>query len=106
MILHNTTFIVDPSANDFFLDWATSQLLPAAQCESAHMPELLSIISDDDSGTFRYALHFRTDTTENAEKWQEKLNGIATSCLGKLMGSNVLWFSTMMETFVTSDHER
>lgn len=69
------------------------------------MPELLSIISDDDSGTLRYALHFRSDTTENAGKWQEKLNDIATPCLGKLMGTHVLWFSTMMETFLPADDE-
>ena len=101
---YNITFVVSPSSEGLFLDWARSNLLtmlfnsesPARNAALRKIIEAGGKKPDDDHGV-SIALHSEFDTEKNAREWHDAFLAPALGKFTATFGPDAVFFVTLLE---------
>ena len=97
MIIFNTTYHVENSVLNEFIEFLKSDFIPAAETgsEMTHA-RLVKILSHQEEGT-SLALQFDVAIPEKLDDWYEATGDALNEKLQSRFGQKVLGFSTLME---------
>lgn len=91
----NTSFHIPSGIEKKFLKWAKEEFIPSALKESYFSnPLFCKLMITVEEGTVSYAIHFRTNDIEAAEKWQ---NSEGAKLKIMFPPDSLLHFTTYME---------
>lgn len=99
MIVFNTTFHVETSINDEFVNYLQEVYIPAATRSGLlSSPRLARVFAGEEEEGYSYAMEFTVVDLTALEKWnQEESKGVVTPLLDKFK-EKVAGFSTVMQT--------
>lgn len=97
MILFNTTFLVNPKADEVFHAWVRDEFIPAALADrTLRDPLFTRVLVDNPDGT-SYALQFKAETMDDACRWEETEGQRLKARLFARHGHDILPFVTYMD---------
>lgn len=104
MILINTTFAVEPSILDEFIEWVSKDLRHEAEkiVEGKHFLLTHILKQEGEDGGMKnaveltYAFQFRVKSIERAQRWMGFLSTIILGDAMKRWGAKLLHFTTLM----------
>lgn len=93
----NTTFHVEPSVEQEFIDWIHSDYMPEAQEKGRlHTPLFMRILTPMEGGV-GYAVQMQAQSKAHVNEWIELLQPRLLSDMAKKWGRKVMYFTTLME---------
>lgn len=96
MILCNTTFHVEASADKLFHNWIKDSFLPHTADHGLTQPLFTRIISDDTDARC-YAVQFRANDMEHINNWMENHGNRLITSIVEQSSQRILPFTTLME---------
>ena len=98
MIIYNTTFHIEESILDAFIEYVQQQLIPqATKSGLLTSPRFSRIFGEHKEEGFSYALEFTTKSIETLEQWNKTESTAITTPLIEKFGDKVAGFSTVMQ---------
>lgn len=100
MILLNTTFAVDPTAEHDFINWIRQEYIPEILANDSFSDILFTKIvmpPSSEDHTPSYALHFKAPSEEIASNWLETYGARIFSSINSRHKDKVLPFITILE---------
>lgn len=95
MIVYNTTFGIEASANKAWIEFMKTEFIPLMQTQLQEV-RLCKILTSNQDGLTSYALH-SVGVNEGAIIYWQTKERILLKAIRTQFGEQVLWFSTMME---------
>lgn len=97
MIIYNTTFSVDPSVVNEFVEWIRGTYLPKAlEGDRLTSPQLMRIMAQQEGGV-AYALQLQAPSLGDLQRWYQSTGKDLTALMTSHFGQRIVGFSTMME---------
>lgn len=98
MTLINTTFYVDTSVENEFLDWVRSTYVPSAMdTDGFRRPVFTRLLLEPQEGMTGYAVQVTAPGTDAATRWHDGCACELRTALTARFGHKVLFFTTYME---------
>lgn len=98
MLLYNTTFAIEPSIEQEFLQWLHSEFIPSATADGQYFdsPELFRIESRAGDDAISFALHLRASSRDEIETWYADHGSRLLAYLMQHWNGRALCFSTTL----------
>jgi hypothetical protein len=99
MIIYNTTFHIEESIQNDFVEYILQVLIPQATGTGLLVsPRFSRIYGEHEDKGFSYALEFTTDTLDKLEQWNKTESTAVTTPLIEKFEEKIVGFSTVMQT--------
>ncbi|MCM1522465.1 MAG: DUF4286 family protein [Muribaculaceae bacterium] len=95
MIIVNTTFYVEQSIEQDFLDWLKERYLSSVSMSSPSVARILGVAEE---GVSAFAVKLHLPTMNEAEAMVERQSVLVNEEIVRTYGERVLHFTTFMET--------
>lgn len=93
----NTTFHVEQSVEQEFIDWIRSDYISEAVTKALlHTPLFMRILTPMEGGT-GYAVQLQAQSKAHVEEWLEAFQPRLLSAMAQKWGKKVMFFTTVME---------
>ncbi len=98
MIIYNTTFHTDDTAEERFLEWLKGEFIPRA-LENGILtePRLTRVFNHNNDSGQSYSLQFRTESLDRLSQWYETTGNSLIEAIEKQFGEAVAGFSTLLD---------
>lgn len=98
MIILNTTFIVESSLENAFVEWARSVYVPAMAAVEIFGPATVAkVLTQIEPGATSFAVQATASGLEEARRWHDETAALLRDDLAARYGERVLHFTTYME---------
>ncbi len=100
MYIFNTTYNVDNTVKEAFVDWLRATYIPLAIANSElSSPQLCRIITAEEIDGESFSLQFHVADRQSLERWYDSVGESLDISIEKLFGNKVLRFNTLLELF-------
>lgn len=97
MILYNTSFHIESSIEQEFIEWLRTDAVEAHREFGMSEPLLARLLTSVAEGCSSFALHVYADGNETVRRWELEGRPRLISAMNKRWGERALAFSTAME---------
>ncbi|MDD3108117.1 MAG: DUF4286 family protein [Alistipes sp.] len=97
MYIVNTSFMVDPSVHDCWMESLRKHYLPLLQQEAFGRVTFTRVLSAGPEDHYTYSLQIEVDTISQYKHLTEELLTDYTQILQTLFADRVLWFNSLMK---------
>ena len=99
MIIYNTTFHIEESIQQEFIEYILQNVIPQAiKSELLTSPRFSQIFGEEETSGFSYALEFATESISTLEQWNKTESTAVITPLIEKFKDKVVGFSTIMQT--------
>jgi hypothetical protein len=99
MIIINTTFHVEDTIKNEFVEWLRNTYKPRAMASGIFTsPSLSAILADHGDGASAYAYQMQTPTLKQAIEWHDNQGDQLRREMSERWGQRALFFTTYLET--------
>jgi hypothetical protein len=99
MIIYNTTFHIEESIQQEFIEYIQQYFIPQTIKNGLlATPRFSRIYGEHEDKGFSYALEFTTDTLDKLEQWNKTESAAVTTPLIEKFKEKIVGFATVMQT--------
>ena len=97
MYIVNTSFMVEPSVHDRWLDFIKKQYIPALAARDFRRVVFTRLLSASAEDHFTYSLQVELDDMDRYRQFSEELFPEYTAIATGLFNDKVLWFNSLLK---------
>lgn len=98
MYIFNTTYHIESSVKEPFINWLRKIYIPTAtRREELSEPQLCRVITEEESGGESFSLQFHVSTPDHLETWYAEIGADLDNAIREKFGDCVLGFNTLLE---------